>query len=1221
MHQLLSHMKDRIGRRKGGRKPATQLNLVEGPSTVNDSSQSPDTHPNAAPRSSAHTADSEILSIPASSRPPVSKSPPIQTQLERRDEQVSNVSKLPKPYATNFDLWNEASSHPDGPGKHCDIKEFMGEPDRNSSDVKNLAEVIKEKLDEKFNPQEHDSSARRVIENAVAVLSKFTSAVDVAVSFDPVHAALPWAAVRSVLVFVTSSIELQSQILAGIAAVVSLLAQCDTYQQLYMAPDPNLRPPKTALHELKTAIVETFAKSQSFLSFVVQQQQSKIRQVAAPFKLSDAESHIKDLSKCEKQLARVAANCEKRCNLSSRSTIEGFMQLNATFHENIQNQIELLLDQINRNDQMETLNWISSVQYGKHHNRVKDDRTPKTCKWLLKHKRFHEWSRASSSMILWLQGSPGAGKTFLTSKVIDHIQASVERSPNQEGFAFFYCNRNEEARRKPLSVLQSYIRQLSTTIKKPGYIRKQLQDFCRETRLKGSDFGFSDCKKQLLESVNLYSQTTLVLDALDECEPHSRRQIFETVEYLLSESRNPLKVFISSRPDRDIRNRFRHRPNVEIQATNNEDDIQKFVNEEITKHENWGGMSPDLRDAIVKVLFARSQGMFQWAFLQIKQILLLETDSAIRDRLGKLPADLKTAYDEIYNKIQNHHKDDRALAENAFKWVACACEPLNSEQLLSAIRLNSDTENFTLLSSIDESQLLHLCNNLLVLDSKRHVWRFSHLSVTEYFENNHWSLSRAHCHAASVCLKFLIEAYKTPDIDKYLDYHSRRDRYIFTDSNADSDSNSNSDAYMDSHTSSDKLNWSDQPDKILGLVRPLEFYMRKYWIYHTETQEEEQADSTLKCLLKSFLGSPLESSLQYQQWYRIVSGRSARSIMTTKQEEVRLEEIAPESVALFAMCRFSFYNLLEEWWEEDTQFDITLTNIKKERLLGLAAEGGCKQNCKNLIKRGADVNHHIPGSFGSVLAVCKDIETMELLIQAGADVNMQLQHGNYGSALAAAAATAWHEIEVAKLLLDNGADVNMQLQYGYYGSALAAAAFDGAIEVTTLLINSGADVNMQLQHGIFGSALAAAAFHGAIEVTTLLINSGADVNMQLQHGNYGSALVAASAFKHSYSTVLELLVDAGADVDMQVQVGEYGNALSAAIARGSTKAEKFLVLHAKADVNQQVRHEKDDTALRAAIDFLIQAGAKVNLKVENASFRSASEASRGTLPVKVTFPE
>ncbi|KAH8833309.1 hypothetical protein DL96DRAFT_1677482 [Flagelloscypha sp. PMI_526] len=63
----------------------------------------------------------------------------------------------------------------------------------------------------------------------------------------------------------------------------------------------------------------------------------------------------------------------------------------------------------------------------------------------------------------------------------------------------------------------------------------------------------------------------------------------------------------------------------------------------------------------------------------------------------------------------------------------------------------------------------------------------------------------------------------------------------------------------------------------------------------------------------------------------------------------------------------------------------------------------------------------------------------------GADVNLILSSGDYGSALAAVA--WWGKIEVVKLLLEKGADVNSDLSSGSYGSALAAAASGGELEV------------------------------------------------------------------------------------------------------------------------------------------------------------------------------
>ncbi|RMZ74751.1 hypothetical protein DV737_g5777, partial [Chaetothyriales sp. CBS 132003] len=366
----------------------------------------------------------------------------------------------------------------------------------------------------------------------------------------------------------------------------------------------------------------------------------------------------------------------------------------------------------------------------------------------------------------------GTGKTCLTSKVIDHVRDTLKTTSNHEGFAYFYCDRNDPVRRQPLSIFQSYVRQLSTITGQPQHMQVKLRTFCNNMEKNGSDLDFDSCKQLILNSVNLYPKTTLVLDALDECEPDlpgkpGRQQLVRVMEDLLSKSERPLKIFISSRPDHDIQTLFTSRANIEIRATNNQGDIEKFLDEHVKK-DSW---SEPLIKEIKQKLLDGSSGMFQWVYLQVNQILSCVTEEAARNRLGGLPPDLETAYTEIYDKIKKRDENDRVLAERAFMWVMSACTPLSREQLLSAIRVNPDLDAIDLASTITAPSLLDLCNNLLVLDSQQDVWRFSHLSVAEYFEKNHWDLVQSHYNAAKVCLKLLIETYKTPN-EKEAEYSS-----------------------------------------------------------------------------------------------------------------------------------------------------------------------------------------------------------------------------------------------------------------------------------------------------------------------------------------------------------------------------------------------------------------------------------------------------------------
>jgi ankyrin repeat protein len=185
--------------------------------------------------------------------------------------------------------------------------------------------------------------------------------------------------------------------------------------------------------------------------------------------------------------------------------------------------------------------------------------------------------------------------------------------------------------------------------------------------------------------------------------------------------------------------------------------------------------------------------------------------------------------------------------------------------------------------------------------------------------------------------------------------------------------------------------------------------------------------------------------------------------------------------------------------------------------------------------RGVDINMQIEnGRYGSALTVAVSSQSRKkvpAMIRLGADVNMQIKHGPYGSALAVAAASSPAKLEI---LVNAGAMVDMQIENGWIhtGSALATAVLARIPSSTKRLLKLGADVNMQIKHGPYGSAPAAAAAASSysLESVEILVEAGANVNMPLENGEYTSALEAAAAYANI--DVLEYLIQVGADVGM-----------------------------------------------------------------------------------------
>jgi ankyrin repeat protein len=782
--------------------------------------------------------------------------------------------------------------------------------------------------------------------------------------------------------------------------------------------------------------------------------------------------------------------------------------------------IQHLLQSIDEAERMDMLEWISSVPFGRNHQNIKGQRTPDTGQWLMQDEKFQAWEKESSSGLFWIQGLPGMGKTFLTSTVVDFVQEPLATEPKDEGFAFFYCDKNEASRSKPLSILQSMVRQLSTTPKSPDATRTELHTLYKQCRKHGSVLDLEQCKEQILASLDIYEKSTIVLDALDECDADTRDELLDVFNQFLLESKRPVKVFISSRPSTDIEAQLERGPDASIEASNNEGDILKFLSMELDKLGKKANVFSTLKEDIIKVLLARCHGMFQWASLQTHQISKCRTPAAVRSRLANLPEDLEKAYDEAWSQIQEFEEGDKVFVTRAMLWVMAAEKPFSSRELLSAIRVNNSSEQSFFADEVNPEDLLYLCNNLLTVDTQLHVWRFAHLSVAEYLQSKMgWHLAQTHFHAASTSLRVFGALYDNEHAD---------------------------------HVEAAELLHNDHPFYV---------YLRHHWFRHCQKAQYGEA-TNLQPLLQTFLGSPNESSKLYQRWYEMLDedywnmdpahygaygaaglDDAGGDLMDLYQSDpYRYEdfesELSPADRAVFAMCHFSFSACLSDWWEGD-DFNASSVNERGHSLLTIAARAGCTPICEYLVGRGVDVDSQVKGEvYGSALAAAAahgHTETVEYLVKVGAGVNLELQNGKYSSALVAAAGRKG-EVEVVKCLVANGGNVNLNVKTGPFGTVLALAAHEDKLKVVRYLLDCGANVNQPTGNADFATALHHAAAFGSPAVISSLIKAGAHVNCIKPAGKYGTPLMAAAYWGRKDNVVC--LVEAGADVNLKLDAND-----------------------------------------------------------------------------------
>ena len=84
------------------------------------------------------------------------------------------------------------------------------------------------------------------------------------------------------------------------------------------------------------------------------------------------------------------------------------------------------------------LDWITPIDYAPQQSNFISRRQAGTGQWLLNSAEFKAWLQISKQ-ILFCPGIPGAGKTILTSIVVEELITRFENDGNI-GIAYIYCN-------------------------------------------------------------------------------------------------------------------------------------------------------------------------------------------------------------------------------------------------------------------------------------------------------------------------------------------------------------------------------------------------------------------------------------------------------------------------------------------------------------------------------------------------------------------------------------------------------------------------------------------------------------------------------------------------------------------------------------------------------------------------------------------------------------
>ncbi|OBT62628.1 hypothetical protein VE03_08515 [Pseudogymnoascus sp. 23342-1-I1] len=403
-------------------------------------------------------------------------------------------------------------------------------------------------------------------------------------------------------------------------------------------------------------------------------------------------------------------------------------------------------------DRQTVLDWITLIDYAPQLNDFLTRRQEGTGQWLLDSTEYQTWVE-TNKQTLFCPGIPGAGKTILTSIVVEELTTRFQNNKSI-GIAYLYCNFRRQHEQKAEDLLASLLKQLTQGRSSLPDTIKSLYD---RHQVKRTRLSFGEISRALQSVVTLYSRVFIVIDALDECQVSHNCQKTFLSELFSLQAKCGVNLFATSRFIPEITENFQGSISLEIRASEN--DVRRYVEGYMAYLPSFVGRSPDLQEDVKTGIVKAVDGMFLLAQLHLNSLVGKRSPKAIRAALKILPSG-SNAYDHAYKdamvRIERQVTDQVDLAKQVLSWIICAERPLTTLELQHALAVEVGE------SKLDEDNLpeikdmVAVCAGLVTIDEESNAIRLVHYTTQEYFERtqSHW-FPNAKADTATICISYL----------------------------------------------------------------------------------------------------------------------------------------------------------------------------------------------------------------------------------------------------------------------------------------------------------------------------------------------------------------------------------------------------------------------------------------------------------------------------------
>ncbi|KAL7906419.1 hypothetical protein GGI35DRAFT_458100 [Trichoderma velutinum] len=727
----------------------------------------------------------------------------------------------------------------------------------------------------------------------------------------------------------------------------------------------------------------------------------------------------------------------------------------------VRNDVTHIRSKLDGKDDIEILDWLTRTDYGPQQSDNFNRRQPETGIWFLKSRVFQDWL-TTSSQTLFCPGIPGAGKTILTSIVVEELTIRKEEDRNI-GIAYIYCDFRRQHEQKAEDLLASLLKQLAQSRPSLSDSVKSLYSSHRAERKRPS---LDEISKELKSIAVLYSKVFIIVDALDECQASDGCRSTFLSEIFSLQEKSGVNLFVTSRFIPEITEKIERSVSLEIRAS--EHDVRKYMDGQISRLPSFVQRHSDLQEEIKTGIANAVDGMFLLAQLHFDSLIGKRSPKAVRTALAKLPTGSEAydlAYDNAMERIKGQVADQEELAKQVLLWITCARRPLTTTELQHALAVEVGESEFDEENLPQTEDMVSVCAGLVTVDEESKIIRLVHYTTQEYFERTQkrW-FPTAQTEIVTICATYLsFSAFETGFCETDQKFEERLQSFPFYGYAA---SNWGHHAPKD-EVSQEVISFLESKAKVEASSQAL---MVKMMYSSFEDYSQNFPKKMTGLHLAGFLGmnkvtytllelghSPNVADTWNQEplWYAALNGHDAIvKLLLAYGANINAAGFNKQTVLQIA-ARNGHQEIVKQLLA--ARADVNAAGFNKQTVLQIAARNGHQEIVKQLLAARADVNAADNNKWTALYVAARNNypEIVKQLLAAGADVNAA--DDDRQTALQAAAENGYQEI--VKQLLAAGADVNAADDNGQ--TVLQAAAKKGYQEIIEQLLAAGAQQQLE----------------------------------------------------------------------------------------------------------------------------------------------------------------